>query len=422
MSFYFRARLRAATALLFVGAGVGSAQAGGFINQSQSTVFNGTAYAGYAAPGSSPSSMFLNPATITAFGRITTENNFSLIMPVTKINGVGVAGAVGSGDIGQDALSPASYAVAPLSDRLFFGLAFNAPFGLTTKPDIPWGGQLNSLTTKARTYNLTPSLAYKVTDTLSVGLGVQGQFFKAKFTGATSAGATPTIAGFQGDGWGFGVTAGVTWQVAPGSVIGVGYRSRINQSISGEYLADGPLAALNGSAIKGTLRLPDRLNISLRQTVTPALDLLASAEWQGWGRIGTARLKGPLVGAAPAGLQAIPFEYKDGWYFALGGEYAWSAALKLRAGVAYELSPVKTAVRTTRLPDNNRLWLSTGFSYDVSERFTVNGSYSRVMVKDAPINIASPAYAGEAKAHVDILSMGLTTRWGGSAPAVLARY
>lgn len=400
----------------FAGFGLaGAAHAGGFINQSQSTVYNGMAYAGYAAPGASPSSMFLNPATITAFSRITTENNFSIVMPNTKINGTGPGGNTrGSGDIGQDAFVPGSFAVVPLSDRLFLGVAFNAPFGLTTKPDAGWGGQFNSSTTKARTYNLTPSLAYKLSDTVSIGLGLQIQYFEAKYLSA--APFAPFVAGFEGDGWGFGATAGLTWTPVAGTAFGLGYRSRIDQAIEGKYVG----LLFTGQTLKSTIKLPDRVNLSVRQAVSKDLDLLASVEWQGWGRIGTSALKGVGVSAA---LPGLPFEYKDGWFFALGGEYRWTPALTLRAGVGYELSPVTDRVRTTRLPDNNRTWLSAGFSYELNQRFTINASYSHILVKDAPIAIAAPAYVGTSKAFIDIVSLGVTTRWGATAPGVLvAKY
>ena len=392
------------------------AQAGGFINQSQSTVFNGMGYAGYAAPGSSPSTMFLNPATMTEFRRFTTENNFSGVMPTTKITGTGALGSAPSGDIGQDALVPASYFIMPLNESLSVGLSINSPFGLTTKPDLPWGGQTNSTTTKARTYTFTPSIAYRVSDTLSFGLGVQVQYFSAKFLSGGVPNPVVDRAGFEGNGWGYGITAGLTWKPMAGTAIGIGYRSRINQEIEGNYVTTGTLAGLNGSAISGTLKLPDRLNVSLRQTVTPDVDILASVEWHNWSRIKEAAFSGPLVAAAPSPLQAARFNYDDAWFFALGTEYKWSKDLTVRGGIAYELSPVTTEVRSTRLPDNNRLWLSTGASYQLTERFTMNASYSRVFVKDANINISvgagsSTAYAGQSKAHVDILSLGLMTRW-----------
>lgn len=392
------------------------AQAGGFINQSQSTVFNGMGYAGYAAPGTSPSTMFLNPATLTEFRKLTTENNFSGVFPTTKITGTGALGSKASGDIGQDALVPASYFVMPLNESLSAGLAINSPFGLTTKPDLPWGGQTNSTTTKARTYTFTPSIAYRVNNEWSFGFGVQAQYFTASFMSGSVPNPVVDRAGFTGNGWGFGITAGATWKPMPGTAIGLGYRSRIDQEIEGNYVTTGLLAGLNNSPIKGTLKLPDRLNLSLRQTISPEIDVLASVEWHNWSRIKEAGFTGPLVAAAPTPLQAARFNYDDAWFFALGSEYKWTKDLTVRGGIAYEISPIKTEVRSTRLPDNNRLWLSTGTSYQLNERFTLNASYSRVFVKDADIDIkvgvgSSTAYSGQSKAHVDILSLGVMSKW-----------
>lgn len=427
-----------------------SALAGGFINQSQSTVFNGMAYAGYAAPGSSSiATMFLNPATMTTVNRLTIDSNYTLVIPSTRITGTGgVAPAPGifvpafgtgsSGDIAQDALVPATYVVYPFSDRLFFGISLNAPYGNVTKPAQPWVGQLNSMTTKAKTITITPQFAYKFSEMFSAGIGLQIQNFKAKFISGTQPFpiANPTIAGLEGSGWSFGITAGVTVKPWAGTQIGLGYRSRIDQEIKGHYLVSGPapLMPLNNSNIRGTLKLPDRLNLSFRQTINPQFDFLGSAEWQGWGRIGTARLAGPLVPFSPVSLQAISFEYKDGWFFALGGEYKYNQDLMLRAGVAYELAPIKDAVRSTRLPDNDRIWTSIGASYQLSERIAINASYSHVFVKNANIAVAqgnpafggpptNAAFLGRARSHVDIFSVGLTTRWGtAKIPGVVAKY
>lgn len=428
----------------------GPATAGGFFNQSQSAVFNGMAYAGYAAPGSSSlATMFLNPATMTTVNRLTIDSNYSLVIPNTRITGAGgVAPAPGvfvpafgtgsSGDISQDALVPATYVVYPFSDRLFFGLSLNAPYGNVTKPAQPWVGQLNSMTTKAKTITITPQFAYKFSEMFSIGFGLQIQNFKAKFITATQPFpvANPTYAGLEGDGWSFGVTAGITITPWAGTQIGLGYRSRIDQDLEGHFTISGPapLVPLNNSRIRGTLKLPDRVNLSVRQTINPQLDLLASIEWQGWGRIGTARLSGPLVAFAPPSLQSIPFEYKDGWFFAFGGEYKYNSNLTLRAGVAYELAPIKDAVRSTRLPDNDRFWTSIGATYQINERIAINASYSHVFVKNANVAIAhgnpsfggpptNAAFFGRARSHVDIVSVGLTTRWGSAkAPGVVAKY
>ncbi len=58
-------------------------------------------------------------------------------MPNTRITGTGAFGTKGTGDQGQDALVPATYVIVPWGD-LRFGLAINAPYGLTTSPDLDW--------------------------------------------------------------------------------------------------------------------------------------------------------------------------------------------------------------------------------------------------------------------------------------------
>lgn len=433
---------RGARAVLMASAAVGAllvmpapGQAGGFINYYQSTTFLGLSFAGSAAPGWSPSGMFYNPAVMTEFKGITTENNFAVAMPDIRIRGQSgvvpafAGGNVPSGDIGQDALVPASYIIVPLGSGFTVGASLNAPYGNTTKPAVPWGGQVNSLTTKIRTYTATPSLAYEVSPQLSLGVGVQIQYFKTSLETALGPGAAAAVAGLKGDGWGFGVTAGLTWKPFDGTAIGVGYRSRIDQPLDGSMIL--PAAVPLPMSLRGistTVKLPDRLNLSLRQRITPDLDLLGSVEWHNWSRIGTARITGPGLALLPAALQAslgsLPLEYKDGWLFSLGGEYRWNNALTLRAGAAYEIAPIDTKVRTTRLPDNDRFWLSGGLSYQVTDRITVNAAYAHVWVREADLRVGPPfgqPYVGQAKAHSDVFSLGFTTRWTDPAPAALPR-
>jgi long-chain fatty acid transport protein len=435
MAGMLRNGLKATTAIAAIIGGMNSALAGGFINQSQSTVFNGMAYAGWGAAGGDPSSMFINPATMTQFPAFTTSTNLFGIFPYSKITGFGNTAAppnnsISSGDIGQDAFSTASYYIMPLSRSVVVGLSVNSPFGFTTSPNTPWGGQNVSETTSLRTYTFTPSIAFKYSEALSFGFGIQAQYAKARIV---SNAAPPPVApgalvGLKGDGSGFGITAGVTYRPWAGTEIGLGYRSRINQELEGRFI--GFPAPLGGSPIQGFLKLPDRVNLSVRQAINSQWDVLGTVEWQGWSRIGTSQLKGPLVGLGP--LRALPFEYKDGWFFALGSEYKYSPKLTLRGGVAYEIAPVSDRVRSTRLTDNDRLWTSIGMSYKWSERLTFNASYSHVFVKNAPINVvpgnpnfnplAPATFQGRAKSHVDIVSLGLTTSWGGTATPVVAKY
>jgi long-chain fatty acid transport protein len=413
MKSILRTALAVSTSMVAIGGWISSAQAGGIINSSQSSVFNGMAYAGFAAPGSSSAAtMFMNPATMTGFRNFTLDTNYTFGSPTTKIQGGFNAGPAlafsrSSGDVGMDYFVPASYLIYPINDRLVFGLSLNTTYGNTTKPGAFWQGSFLAATSKLRITTATPSLAYKINDMWSVGVGLQVQYASARQYAYPLGPAFP--AGItKADGWGFGFTAGVTFTPTKTTQIGLGIRSLVEQNVEGTTV----FGAAQANNSKGTLNLPNRINLSLRQTITEKLDLLASVELQNFGRIGNAALKNP---ANPA-LAVLPFGYSDGWMFALGGEYKYNDKLTLRAGAAYEISPVRDAIRRVSLPDNDRIWLSSGFTYDVSERFSVNGSYSFLHIKKAPITqagaIPGTVFTGTSKAHAHLISVGLTSRWG----------
>jgi long-chain fatty acid transport protein len=175
------------------------------------------------------------------------------------------------------------------------------------------------------------------------------------------------------------------------------------------------------------------VSLGIRQRVTPQLTLLGTAEWTNWSRIGTSNILSAsgapvLVGPNPV---TIPFQYQDGWFFALGGEYQWSDRLTLRAGAAYEISPVTDQVRTPLVPDDNRIWGSIGASWQVFRGFSFDLAYSHIWVQNPTINITpvsgnpsfngAISYVGNVNAHVDVLSLAMVFRWGAPEPAPVVK-
>jgi long-chain fatty acid transport protein len=139
-------------------------------------------------------------------------------------------------------------------------------------------------------------------------------------------------------------------------------------------------------------------------------------------------LQAPLLGI-PAGAAGanLDFQWRDGWLFAVGGEYDWSPMLTLRTGIAYEISPVDGP--TTRLvqdPDSDRVWASIGASYKWSADTRFDFSYSHVFFEDdAPFNrvgasFPTPPLLGTADVSMDIISVGYKIVWGGTPAAPVA--
>ena len=401
-----------------------SANAGGFALREQSAYGQGSAFAGIAA-GGSQSSMFWNPATMTQVPGIQAETVLTGIMPYSaNTPGAGTfapaLGLGGTGDTATDALVPGSYFSMQFRPDMWIGMSVNSPFGLSVSFPINWaGGQYAAGSTYLKTYNATPSFAYRINDMISVGVGVQIQYAKADLShrGVVPCGlGGPGLAELSGHDWGYGFTAGVTVTPTPTTTIGLGYRSAINQKIDGTISI--PVLSTTAST---TINLPSTLSVGLRQRLSEQWTALATVEWANWSRIGTS----VVTAGNPALSTTIPFEYKDGWFFSVGAEYMMTQALKLRAGVGYEKSPITDSVRIPLLPDNDRYWVAIGGSYQWSPKLSFDLAYSHLFVKDTPINVVAGnpsfansgfAYVGTVDSHVDIISVAMKYRFDDPAP------
>ncbi|MCA3665226.1 MAG: outer membrane protein transport protein, partial [Methylobacterium sp.] len=255
----FRLALAASASMISM-----QAMAGGFINTSQSTVFNGMAFAGAAAPGStSAATMFMNPATMTGFRRFTMDSNYTFGIPTTRITttsnnaGYNALFSGRSGDVGLDYFVPASYIVFPFSEQLYFGVSLNTTYGNSTKAADVWQGSLFASTSRLRVLTATPSVAYKFNEMWSFGVGLQIQYTTARQVARWPGPPITPVGGGVGitsaDGWGVGFTAGLTFTPWKGTQIGLGWRSFIDQTIEGTTVF-GPFTSTNS---KGTLHLPN---------------------------------------------------------------------------------------------------------------------------------------------------------------------
>jgi long-chain fatty acid transport protein len=431
---------RAAGALGVLVITTGIAHAGAFALREQSAYGQGASFAGIAA-GGALSSMFWNPATITQFRGFTSETVMTGVLPHAShsfTTAIPDAAFGTAGNSGINALVPAGYTSYQVNDRLWVALSTNAPFGLGVHfPQVWAGGRGGSgESAKITTYNFAPTVAYKFNDMFSVAVGLQAQYMKASYDALLSP-AGPLLATLNGGSWNYGWTAGLTVTPLKGTEIGVGYRSSIDQKLSGTWAVPAPFSALTQpGSVNLNLPLPATLTVGLRQAIGDRFTLLAGFEWANWSRIGTALLMQPngaqvTLGGAPV---TFPFQYRDGYFYSLGGEYIWDPAWTFRAGIAFERSPISDGVRTVRIPDNDRMWYSVGATWKPSffRNVLLDVGYSFVDVKNASICMGPAAlggcpsnpwsgatsYVGSVSAYVNIISFGLRYQFGAEpAPA-----
>jgi long-chain fatty acid transport protein len=202
------------------------ANAGGFGVREQSAQFLGSAFAGSAA-GADLSSMFWNSAATASKTGCNSSSNLTAVFgraEETAQTGLFVTGG-GPGipgltptstDVASSAIVPASYYTCQITNQLYAGLAVNAPFGLTNKPDSTgWAGSPIAVTSKIFSMDFNPTLAYRLTPELTIGVGLQVEYFSIRLThGSFNSLAGPLDGSriYDANDWGFGATAGVLWQ------------------------------------------------------------------------------------------------------------------------------------------------------------------------------------------------------------------
>jgi long-chain fatty acid transport protein len=411
-----------ASTIVAMAAGVATAEAGGFAVREQSAYGQGSSFAGMAAPGDSISSMFWNPAAVTTVTGMTVEGNVTAVFPDSELDvdptrstltALGITG--NGGNVGETGIVPASYFAVPLTDQFYVGLSVNAPYGFSTTSNAPWVGMFSHLDAEATSVNVTPVLGIKFNDMVSAAIGMQVEYFDVEIETALAPFAAPPRQRIEGDSTNVGLVAGLTLTPFDGTTIGIGYRSRVEHTLSGSQTFDIPVRTPLGTIPAGSfpisadVTLPDLVSVGVRQRINDAFTVMAGMEWANWSNIQTV----PFAGSPARTSLALNFD--DGWFFSLGGEYKFNPNWSFRAGLGYEIAPTTDEHRSMRLPDADRVWASIGASYNWNEQLSIDAGYSHIFVDDAPVDetTAGFRYAGTAEGSADIISLGVRYKFGG---------
>jgi long-chain fatty acid transport protein len=398
----------------------GYASASGFQLLEQNASGIGNAFAGSAAVADNASTVYFNPAGMTQLEGRNISAGVTAIDPTYNFNNGnssslnGLTNAGSGGNAGHMAYLPNGYFSMALNKDLYLGLGIGAPFGLKTEYANPWVGAAQSISFEVKTLNINPSVAYRVNDTVSLGFGLDWQKLNAKYKRLAGTrtnmvvAAGPVLASTTGvtnvldisdDAWGW--NAGVLFNVSPATKVGISYRSAIKYTATGTAAmsGDGSAAAtvalntlagvIGGTSanVKADVKLPDTWIFSASHKLNDQWELLGDLSRTGWSsipKIDIVYTSGTRSGSVG---QTLNTDFRDAWRVAFGANYKYSDALKLKFGVAYDETPVKGAdTRMVSLPDNNRTWLSFGVQYLPAKGQTLDVGFSRLFIKDAPVN------------------------------------
>lgn len=393
----------------------------------------GNAYTSGAAA-EDASTLYYNPAGLAFLdhGEVIAAGSYVMLDSRFTNTGSTTAGLLATpgtngGDAGADKLIPAAYVAYPFSKSFAIGVGVSSPFGLATEYPVAWVGRYQALKSELVTLNASLGVAWKVTPQLSLGFGLDRQSADAELSNAIdlgllgysngvpgfAPGSADALVRFTGNDARTGFNLGAIYEITDGTRVGVHFRSKMDHVLHGQARFSDVAAPFAGmfvdQKVSAPLTLPEIFSISFLHHLTPDLALMADWSLWKWNRFRALAID--FENPATPDLTQV-HDWKNASIYSLGARWRRGDQLTLRAGLAYNETPVPNAARrTARIPDSDRTWLCVGAGWQFSAEIHGDISYAHLFMKDAAIandDGAGHQLVGHYKSSANIISAQLT--------------
>ncbi|EOD77991.1 Long-chain fatty acid transport protein [Grimontia indica] len=376
------------------------AHGAGFQISEHSTSGLGRAFAGEAAIADNAAVAVRNPAAMTMFDSAQVSGGLSFIQPDVDASVDSLNGNPGSAvpnttsehsDVAPDAIVPYAHYVDPINDKMAWGVSVFSNFGLSTEYPTDSVGAAIGGQTELVTINFAGNFAYKISEQLSLGLGVNAIYADAElkrqygglYTSLGASSPSDELAYLAGDGWGFGWNVGGLWEFDDKNRLGVGYRSAVDITLEGDYRGSSTaFVGKTGQTVPGELELnlPDIFEFSGYHGFDQWA-LHYSVMRIGWSSFQELRATSSAADCSRLGIEPgvclqKDEKWEDSWRYAIGATYFLNNNWTLRAGYAIDESPVPDSHRTLSIPDTERHWYSLGATYDSGSNWSIDAGFA----------------------------------------------
>lgn len=373
MSFLKNTLLSAAAVATVVAVMPSSSLAAGFQLGEQSVTGLGRAFAGGGVVGDDLSAIAYNPAGMSLAKGFQMQAGFIGVHINSKLHGTytPVSGPAesGSAEIKDIVPVPSFYVTYQMNDKFTLGLGTFASYGFDIEYDPNWFGREHAVDSNLKAVTINPSVSYKINDKWSIGAGFVAQRMTAKLTASESK--------MKAEDWAYGYDVGIMYEPFKDTRFGLSYRSQVTHEL------DGHLYYPMDFGVGTDLDLPAFATFGAYHKVNDWLGLSGTVRWTNWSTFKTLDIKNEAGNT----ISYVPENWKDTWYFAIGGDFYINDKWTARAGWAYDSNPIKGAeYRTARIPDTYRYIVSLGLSYKWNEHLTFDAGYMHVFFDNTHID------------------------------------
>lgn len=327
----------------------------------------------------------------------------------------------GSASSHPNSYLPAFHYSVPLGKRFAAGVSTAPAWGFAEDYGEHSLVRYNLTKIYTKTIQISPSIAMRINDQWSFGLGPDFHYFsvqsrvhvRTQGTMVPPGTANDSISRFSADNWGFGGHAGILFRINEGTRIGVNYRTKMVMDLSGySDFALNQMASYETGNFKLSFPLPPTTTLSVYHDVTPTWALMGTIAYDQWSVLKNYHAKNyiqPPTPTNPSGIlpDVILPQYMENTVDAsIGTHYKWNEKIMLRGSLKYEPTPTVNQYRGLNFPDGRKLGVNIGGRYQINPKMAVDVIYAHVFVRTEHINDINPVSLataiGQSRTSVDL--------------------
>lgn len=361
--------------------GASAASAGGLWLNEFGDFAGGRAAAGAAAGTDDAMTIAYNPASISRLqgnqlfasaGAIVGNMNFDLKY-TTPLNGTD-----DGGDAGETApFASMSYVHDLDSDKWSAGIALGGLSGAGIDYGDNWAGRFQATDVFLQVMALSPTVAYKVTDELSLGVSLQGYYADLEVKTAVPRPDQSKPEGkteIDGNDMRPGFALGAMYELSDRSRFGLFYQSELKPKFDGDFklqvsdVSVGELDSISRNVSTNTeLVLAEYARFSVHQDMDERWAVDFTVGWDNWSSFKNVLIETQDVQAN------IPGDWRDTYHYAWGAQYKLDKYWTLTSGIAYDTNPVDASHRNAQLPVDRQVRYAAGARYALRESLMIGG-------------------------------------------------
>jgi long-chain fatty acid transport protein len=372
-----------------------AANGGGFLVGELSA--RGTGMAGILTPlTDDPASIHVNPAGLGFLKG--THLSLGTTVTLPEFGFIGIAPSTQFSKMQAQVLFPPNICLTHTFESGWgFGVSAKIPYSSKTEWGQDWVGNTIVIGTEMRGVEVTPVIAFRPTPLIALGIGLNIVSFRVRTSDLIqlthvpfdSGSTEPTwrIRGFEGDPEnGYGVEIGATFKPVEILSIGLAYKSPVAISITdGKVAYQGVPAELvpqyPEARFTSAFTLPGQFIAGVGIRPFAGFLLVGELQYVRW-----------------SDFESLQFRMEDGSGLILTEQAGWGDVLTsragvelhlpelvLRAGYAFDRTPVPDPDLRPSVPDAHREVLSAGIGYEVGEGLTLDFAFQSIRYRERTV-------------------------------------